>query len=526
MKITKLILLVGLMLGALLHQSDGQQARPLADQLRLAGAMPKGALLYIQARDLSAVMKRWLGSPVRKGFYDSPSFAAFSQSHLYVKLQARKADFDKALGFSLDEDRLAELAGGTSAVSIYDIGKLELVFVTEVPRTKAVATTLFKSIPNFEERSASGSAYYVHDVATDGGRLNQEFCFSYAGGKLIVTTTEALMTRALAAVSANGGDSLLADVLATGQQAKGLSTHDVTLWVDQAKLNKNRHFINYWLYQNTAQSADDSLANIESGLMDLSFAADGMHEQRWFLLKTGDGSKSPAKPITGEEATALIRFVPAGAQMVQVHGQPGSGGDIGDAISRSLFGNLPEESATATGTPNTSTAGPDSDEERSDRYSNLDARFDMDVDDDSGASLSAGTTPKAAQKPVDDARKRFAKTVGSLVSGVSQSGYCEIVRSKLDKEKPFARFERAVVVEIKDGASVDKASLERMIGDEFRTRFVISGIQPRIEWQDEAPVRFLAQSLLAQGAAYSVSGKYLILASSKEFARDILTAGS
>src|SRR6185369_9862189 len=35
-------------------------------------------------------------------------------------------------------------------------------------------------------------------------------------------------------------------------------------------------------------------------------------------------------------------------------------------------------------------------------------------------------------------------------------------------------------------------------------------------------VRFVAQSLLEQGAAYSVSGNYLILASSKEFANDIL----
>ena len=50
---------------------------------------------------------------------------------------------------------------------------------------------------------------------------------------------------------------------------------------------------------------------------------------------------------------------------------------------------------------------------------------------------------------------------------------------------------------------------------------VVSGVDPRLAWQEETSVRYLAQSLLEKGAAYSVAGKYLILASSKEFARDI-----
>jgi len=62
--------------------------------------------------------------------------------------------------------------------------------------------------------------------------------------------------------------------------------------------------------------------------------------------------------------------------------------------------------------------------------------------------------------------------------------------------------------------------------DEMRARFVVGGIDPKLGWQDEAAVRHLAQSLLEQGAAYSVSGNYLVLASSKEFARDILQAAS
>jgi len=38
----------------------------------------------------------------------------------------------------------------------------------------------------------------------------------------------------------------------------------------------------------------------------------------------------------------------------------------------------------------------------------------------------------------------------------------------------------------------------------------------------ESGVRYLAQSLMEQGSAYAVSDEFLVLASSREFARDIL----
>jgi len=89
---------------ALGHRSDGQQARSIADQLKLAGAMPRGAMLYLQASDLAALMKTWLASPVRSQFYDSASFASFQKSRVYLKLQDRKKDIETAIGIGLDEN--------------------------------------------------------------------------------------------------------------------------------------------------------------------------------------------------------------------------------------------------------------------------------------------------------------------------------------------------------------------------------------------------------------------------------------
>lgn len=519
------ILLIVVAITALAHRSDGQQAQPIADQLKLAGVMPRGAMVYVQASDLAAMMKTWLASPVRSQFYDSASFAAFQKSRIYLKLQDRKKDFESAIGVGLDENRLAELAGRASAVSIYDIGKIELVFVTEVPRARAVASTLFKQTPQFQERSAEGISYYVRDVTTDGGRLNEQFCFAYLEGKLIITTTEGLMIRAIGNLKTPGSESLLPDVIALAAGAKTFAAHDVTMWLDQARLNHNRYFDNYWIHHN----ASGSLAVIESGLIDLRISRDGLTEQRWF--KMGDGGRgSGIGSLNAEGASALVKFAPADAQLVEVHAGETDGATdrAAGAIEQALFGKLPEQSWSPPEIPDhTRSSGKEDEHTRAQRYSRLDARFDVDVDDSQAPKRDSGVGGQGSEKRRADvpAANGFVKSAGAIIGSVASGAYGELVRSKTEAGKPFVRFERAVVIQLKPEAALNNEALERAITDELRARFVVAGTEPKLAWQDDGPIRFVAQTLLQQGAAYSVSGGFLVLASSKEFANDILQAG-
>lgn len=504
---------------ALAHQSDGQSARPVSEQLRLASITPRGAMVYVQARDLAALMKLWIASPVRDKFYKSKNFAAFAQSHAYLKLQDRKKDFETALGFGLDEGRLAELAGGASAVAVYDIGKLELVFVTEVGRERAIATAMFKQAPQFQERSSDSGVYYVRDVTTDGGRLNQQFCFAHASGKLLVTTSEGLMIRALANAKSAGADSLLADVTATAELAKGFTAHEVTMWLDQTRLNRSRHFNNYWIHRNVA-----AFANIESGLIDLRITPAGLAEQRWFKL-TAAGQQASA--LSNEQANALMKFAPADTQLIELRGASATGDLLSKQVSQALFGKLPDEAEAVGEVPpdysrDTSTEGDE--DVRVERYRRLDQRFDKDVDDDKAPRPQPASA--AAKAPAAPPADRFEKSVSAILANISAAGYSKMARSKSDAAKPFVTFERAVVVEMSADQAVDRAALERAITTEMRERFVVAGVEPGLAWQDDAQVRYVAQSLLEQGAAYAVSGKYLVLASSREFARDILRAAA
>ncbi|MFL6216179.1 MAG: hypothetical protein ACJ74J_20015 [Blastocatellia bacterium] len=524
MKVLRAIVSLVVIVAALWHSSDGQPQRPLAEQLRLAGAMPRGALVYVQARDLSALMKAWTASTVRNKFYASPSYTAFSKSRVFLKFQDRRGDFEKALGFGIDEGRLTEIAGGASAIAVYDIGKLDMIFVTELAREKALLTTMFKQLAQFQERNSDSGIYYAKDVQTDGGRLSQQFCFAHAGGKLIVTTSEGLMIRALAAVKNNGADSLLGDVMAIAEQAKGFATHDLTMWLDQARLNRDRLFNSYWIHHN----AGGELNGIESGLLDLRITAQNLTEQRYF--KVGAGGRGPGAGQTaeaslkGNDVAALLKFAPADAQLAEVHPQTKSE-ELADTVANALFGHLPVAEPTR---PDVTTHSSSSSDEESggrvERYSRLDARFDVDVDDEQ-APARGGSSPARKAKAVESARAGQSSLVAAITK-LAPVAVCELTRSKTDADRPFVHFERAVVIEMKTESALDRAALERAIIEEMRARFVVAGVDPRFNWQDDAGVRVLGQSLLEQGAAYVVAGKYLVLAANKPFAADIAQAAA
>jgi hypothetical protein len=502
------ILFIAVLLAALAHRSDGQQRATVEQQLRIAALMPKGASVYVQTRDLSAVMRRWLASSQRAKFYKSASYKAFTRSRIYLKLADRIKDFEGAIGVGLDESRLTELAGGASAVAVYDIGNTELVLATELPRERAIVTALFKQAPKLQERTAEGENYYVAEVTTDAGRLKQQFCFAHVAGKLIVTTTEGLMLRVLRNLKQpQAADSLLPDVLATANQATGFGAGDLTLWLDQARLNETLYFRSYWIHDNTPQ-----LSWMQTGIASLTFGVDAMREQRWFSAGAGAPPAGRGNAVTADTANGMLGIVPADAQLVRLYSDS-TGSKLGAAAERTLLGTLRAVAPTGEAVPDqTSSSGTGS--LRRERYSRLDSRFDRDVDDevpDARAAEAAGTQDTG-----------LAKTLTGLLEPVSGGVFCEAARSRIDSERLFVEFDRAFVVLLKENSTLDRAALEGAILRELRARFAVAGVDPRLEWREDAGVRYVSQPLVRQNAAYAVSGRYLVLGSTREFVADVL----
>ena len=122
---------------AALGGATAQSTTPL---IRHAASMPAGAIAFVEAKDLSSLLGAWLASPMRDRYLNSASFRSFRRSRLFLKLSDRLKDLERGFGIEINDARLAELAGGSSALAVYDPGKLEVLLVTEVASQKALAS--------------------------------------------------------------------------------------------------------------------------------------------------------------------------------------------------------------------------------------------------------------------------------------------------------------------------------------------------------------------------------------------------
>src|SRR5260370_42467928 len=56
---------------------------------------------------------------------------------------------------------LSQVAGTHSALALYDIGSLQLLYITYLPSATSMQTTLWQTRAKFEPRNAGGGNFYV-----------------------------------------------------------------------------------------------------------------------------------------------------------------------------------------------------------------------------------------------------------------------------------------------------------------------------------------------------------------------------
>lgn len=511
-----------LLLGVLAGVSDSAPQREHAPPLKLARMMPKGALVYVQSRDLAGQLNLWRTSQLYEKYFSSKSYRAFQQSRLFLKLQSRTAEFETALGFAFTEESLAMLAGGESAIAVYDLGRLEMVVASEMAQPKAYATTLFANAKNFDERTTpSGTAYFIREFGADGGRTLQRVGFAYAGGKLILASSESLLQRTLENAGAKQDSDRLSDETAvTIAKSHGFVPHDVTLWLNQSKLNANHYFKSYWIHDNVAE-----LSKYQTGLIDLQLTANEWRERRWFVLSSAEGEQSGESQAArngtprSDPLVTLARFAPTNAQLMEAQPTHANDPRFAESVSTALFGELPNTKPIAAPPPTTQrdpASGSEEDTQVAGRYRHLDSRFDRDIDDEAAVKLANDVNERV------EATKRFTAGLAPVFADARPVAYAVFQSPQLAADGLFVKFNRAVVVEMASGNALDTRKLEAAITAELDSRFVIGGAPERIAWQAEKGVRNLRQTLLEQGGAYAVSGNKVIIASNQEYCASLL----
>ncbi len=272
------------------------------DAFESAEDFPRGALVYVQIADLPALVKLWNESGFKGKYTESENFKAFKNNHLGLKLASRWAEFNQASGFPIDLDALSGLTINRASLALYDIGKLEFVFIAPVSDEVFAATKFVQNQNNFEQQFLDdGTIVYRATVEADRGRQKQELIFANARGRFVLATSEKLLVQTLNNIRGAAAKNRLADESTFKSLAGKIEPQMATVWVDQMALGADYYFKRYWL-----MSEANDLKNIRAGIFDFSIEEGNIVERRKFLLK----EKVDSAPIDAPRVNELLSLVP------------------------------------------------------------------------------------------------------------------------------------------------------------------------------------------------------------------------
>jgi hypothetical protein len=504
-------------------------SRKSAAPFALAADVPRGALLYAQFSDLPALVKRWEESKLKEQYLGSTNFEQFHSRHLALKLIERWEEFNSALGFPLDALSVGEAADNKAALAVYDIGRLEMVFVAPVGEEKLAATKFFQHTDQFEETELpDGTIYYSRDVEAEGGRRQQKFAFAFEHGLLVLASSEQLLLRTLSNINGKSKRDRLVDDPSFKNLSAEILPHSLTIWMDQSKLNDDWYFKHYWVMRNVEQ-----LKNIRACMLDLELQDGKWVERRDFLL-AGQTGMSPALPI--EVAQRIYSSMPDDAPYLKLRALDDARGAA--AIVRDTYMNrLPEKGKSASDANWNWHSYEDSDfypddraEEWSDNsYHALDPTFDALIDDPADAKIEDEDELAHGRK----ARETEQKSIEALRDAIEAAHplYAATVESPQGFDGPlFVEFSRGAILTLQSPGDFRPRVFESAVTNLVESRLMIAGSSTRLSWADghcgAQQCGALTLPMLGWEMYYALRGPDLILANSPQMLQSLLKGGS
>jgi hypothetical protein len=283
-----------------------QAAVPLEPPL--SKYVPAGSLLYLEAQDFSSLLADWNSSAEKKQWIATSNYEVFSRSRLFLRLKGASDQFAAAAGLPPNMNFLSQVAGTRSALALYDIGKLEFLYVTYLPSAKSMQTTLWQTRAKFEPRSAGGVSFHVRRDPES----QKEVAFAVSGDYLLLATREDLLAGALQLMSGSPGRTVESEQWWSQSVASAGPAGDLRM--DLEKIVPSSYFRTYWVQQNITDMKQYSAA-----VSDLFRSRKQNREERVLIRKT------PPPPITAEglEAAAdLVRLIPESAGIYETKAYP------------------------------------------------------------------------------------------------------------------------------------------------------------------------------------------------------------
>lgn len=482
----------------------------------LADDFPRGALCYAEFKDLPALLKMWNGSELKKRYLETANFKEFQNRHLALKLVSRWQEFNDVLGFEINAETLVGATENQSAVAVYDIGKMEMVFVAPVSDERFAATMFFQNQAEFEAVTlADKTVYYSRDDEADRGRQRQKILFANSKGRFVLATSENLLLRTLANINHKTRNDSLSDAPDFANLTKRVTPHLAAVWVDQTKLNEDWYFKRYWLMRNVAD-----LKKFRAGIFDFEMLDDKLIERREFLLT--ESKASGEQKISAAEIRHLESFVPADAPFFRLQSVAGKLQQAANLLCDAIFDCLPAPKVTKTegrwrGYDNYDDSDGYSDD---DNYYYLDSTFDQFIDEDD----------KDAVKNDDQSSERTANLESNLrqILANAQTSAAITIANPRKLEAPlFIQFEKAAVFYLAAPQNLNQQNLENAISAISARGLTVADEKSNLVWNNQTDSknswRELTFPALKRQICYSVQGNTLIVANSAEYLKFLLS---
>jgi hypothetical protein len=273
---------------------------------------PAGALLYLQAKDFSSLLSDWNSSPQKQQWVKSANYEVFSNSRLLLRLKQASDQFTAAAGLPPDANFLKQVAGRQSSLAIYDIGKLQILYITQLSAGGSAQSALWQTRAKFETRNAGGVTFFIRRDPESG----TEVAFAANGDHLLLATREDLMAGALQLMAGSKDRTVEAEQWWSQATAAAGPAGDLRMVLNLEKIVPSPYFRSYWIQRNITD-----MKQYSGAVSDLFRSGSEYREERVLLKKTlPTGAASENDGAAG--VADLVRLVPPQAGVYEVKANP------------------------------------------------------------------------------------------------------------------------------------------------------------------------------------------------------------
>ena len=268
----------------------------------LSKFVPAGPLLYLEAKDFSALLHDWNSSAEKRAWIQSGNYEVFSRSRLFLRLKGAGEQFAAAAGLPPDMDFLSQVAGEHSVLALYDIGKLQFLYIAYLPSARSSETKLWQTRAKFEPRNAGGVDFYFRRDPES----QRELAFAVSGDYLLLSTREDLMAGALQLMAGKPDRTVENEPWWTQAIAASGKAGDLRMVLDLKTLVPNGYFRTYWVQQNITD-----LSHYSAAVCDLFRSPKQYREERVLIRKKDQENAASADALSA--AAEVTRLIPENA---------------------------------------------------------------------------------------------------------------------------------------------------------------------------------------------------------------------